>query len=327
MRTGRPCRRGCRCSSPATWRRSPCRSGRCSSSTQPARRRPRSRGRAGRRGTGQRASWADASPAVLVATMSPRTVLTAPGPTANVSSLGRAANADAEIDRFTCTVIDWPCGTVTLLGETPTTRALRALRGDAQAVRRVDRPGVRQRDRLVVGVVTRTGDVSERDRVELVGRRGEHGRVDRLLRLHDARTCTPDVVAGVQGPVGRVHDRGLDLQAVPPRMDLLHERRDTGRHRAGHRGARDHSRARARANTGRDDAQARSDHVRLERRVGIPRTARREARRRLVARVRDRRRWTGRPCRRQRPRAPGRRPRLRAPSRPGRRGTGSSRCS
>ena len=40
---------------------------------------------------------------------------------ANVSSLGRAANADAEIDSVTCTVIDWPCGTVTLLGETPTT--------------------------------------------------------------------------------------------------------------------------------------------------------------------------------------------------------------
>src|SRR6476659_8579997 len=68
--------------------------------------------------------WADASPAVLVATMSPRAVRTPPGPTppfdTNVSSLGRAANCAAEMDSDTCTVMDWPCGTVTLLGETPT---------------------------------------------------------------------------------------------------------------------------------------------------------------------------------------------------------------
>ena len=38
-----------------------------------------------------------------------------------VSSLGRAANADAGIDRSTCTVIDWPAGTVTSAGDAVTT--------------------------------------------------------------------------------------------------------------------------------------------------------------------------------------------------------------
>src|SRR5215471_10073028 len=53
-----------------------------------------------------------------VATMSPRTVRTPPRPSEKVSSLGRAANADAGIDRLALTVIVWPAGIVTSAGDT-----------------------------------------------------------------------------------------------------------------------------------------------------------------------------------------------------------------
>src|ERR1700693_5408036 len=70
--------------------------------------------------------WSDAWPAAGVATMAPRTVARAPGPTANVSSLGNAANAAADIETETWTVVVAPAATETLEGETPIT-ALRWL--------------------------------------------------------------------------------------------------------------------------------------------------------------------------------------------------------
>src|SRR5947209_6191770 len=59
-------------------------------------------------------------PAVGVATTSPRTVSTPPGPITNVSSLGIAVNAPLAIESETVAVAVRPAGTVTLLGETLT---------------------------------------------------------------------------------------------------------------------------------------------------------------------------------------------------------------
>src|SRR5262245_39263656 len=60
------------------------------------------------------------SPACGVATMSPRTVTTPPGPIVKVSTLGKAANAEAGTERLTVTGVLEPAGTVTLDGDTAT---------------------------------------------------------------------------------------------------------------------------------------------------------------------------------------------------------------
>ena len=53
------------------------------------------------------------------ATMLPRTVTTAPGPTTKVSTVGSAAKAAADMVSVACTVAVPPAGTATVDGDTP----------------------------------------------------------------------------------------------------------------------------------------------------------------------------------------------------------------